>query len=181
MRNKMNKVTIKTRQSLTQEEKSKLVLKYNEFVKSLEIVSPDLTQLRQVTDRMYQQVYNLEIKVEPNLSRLLRMRTENPDTTIEELSKEYSKIDHFGLEESSIRNYFHLFCDFDDRNPKRVVKCPNRDILKNSPNLTVDQEFKNKVKYFRECLDDLCKMKDSLSSLLEQVNSDFEKFEEKHL
>ena len=48
-------------------------------------------------------------------------------------------------------------------------------------NLTIHKEFKNKVKYFRECIDELDLLKVTISELLSRVKKDFEKFEEKHL
>ena len=164
---------LKRRDSMTDEEKKKLDLENKEFVKSLETVTPQICHLRKVTDRMNDLTFHILSKVEPNLSRLQRVRSDRPSTTICDLKREHLPFPIVFREERKIRNYCDLFERFD-----------KQDFLidkKLEMNLTVNEEFKNKLKYFRECIDELNLLKVTISELLLRVEEDFEVFEDKHL
>tara|TARA_B100000809_G_scaffold226143_1_gene237594 strand:+ start:90 stop:704 length:615 start_codon:yes stop_codon:yes gene_type:complete len=172
-----------------------VILKENEeFLKSLEKVSHSLDPLLRVNQQMNDLIFHLKYEVEPNLSRLQRVCSDNTEHRFRDLRDDYKinkKQEEIPLFESleeycrhtnecEIQNPNDLFQTFDDQISGPYKRKISDKIYEQrlEMNLTVREEFKNKVGHLRMCISELFKMKKTQSRLLSQVKKQLERYEE---
>ena len=171
-----------------------VILKENEeFLKSLEKVSHSLDPLLRVNQQMNDLIFHLKYEVEPNLSRLQRVCFSNTEHRFRDLRDDYKinkKQEEIPLFESleeycrhtnecEIQNPNDLFQTFDDQISGPYKRKISDKIYEQrlEMNLTVREEFKNKVGHLRMCISELFKMKKTQSRLLSQVKKQLESYE----
>ena len=184
----------RTSDTLTDEEREIIVSEKNKFFESLEKVSSSLDPLLRINQQMNDLIFHLNYEVEPNLSRLQRVCFSNTEHRFRDLRDDYKinkKQEEIPLFESleeycrhtnecEIQNPNDLFQTFDDQISGPYKRKISDKIYEQrlEMNLTVREEFKNKVGHLRMCISELFKMKKTQSRLLSQVKKQLERYEE---
>ncbi len=184
----------RTSDTLTDEEREIIVSEKNKFFESLEKVSSSLDPLLRINQQMNDLIFHLNHEVEPNLSRLQRVCFDNTEHRFRDLRDDYKIEEQYlknpelfeSLEdycrhtnECELRNPNDLFQTFDDQisGPYKRKISDKIHEQRLEMNLTVCEEFKNKVSHLRVCINELFKMKKLQSRYLSQVKKQLERYE----
>ena len=190
-------LTPRTSDTLTDEQKEIIVSEKKKFIEEFDSynkVSSSLDPLLRINQQMNDLIFHLKYEVEPNLSRLQRMCFSNTEHRFRDLIDDYKNEKQYlknpepfeSLEDYcrrtnkfELQNPNDLFQTFDDQIPgpyKRKISDKIHE-QRLEMNLTVREEFKNKVVHFRVCINELFNMKKLQSRYLSQVKKRLERYE----